>query len=183
MSKALIIYGTRYGATASTSEEMAKIFRQEGLDTQVVDAGKEKIGDISQYNLIVVGSGIQINRWTGAPEKFIKKHQKELVNKKVALFVCCGAASIETQEDEDKSKELKNKYLNEKAAKFGLEPIALGFFGGVYNYNNVPWWAKKAMEADRQRVEASAKQTEPGVYDARNWDVIKAWAKEVAQKV
>jgi len=78
---------------------------------------------------------------------------------------------------------LKNKYLNEKAAKFGLEPIALGFFGGVYNYNKVPWWAKKAMEADRQRVEASAKQKEPGVYDTRNWNIIRGWAKEVAQKV
>jgi len=44
---ALIVYGTRYGAAASTSEEIAKIFRQEGLDTQVVDADKGKIGDLS----------------------------------------------------------------------------------------------------------------------------------------
>lgn len=182
MNKALIVYGTRYGATASTSEEIAKIFRQNGLDTQVVDAEKEKIRDLNGYSLVVVGSGIQINRWTGAPEKFLKKHQKEIANKKVALFVCCGAASTGT-EDAEKAEEFKNKYLNEKAAKFGLEPVALGFFGGVYNFNKVPWWARKAMEADRPRVEASAKQVAPGIYDARNWDAIRSWALELAQKV
>jgi flavodoxin len=30
MSKALIVYGTRYGAAASISEEIAKILGQEG---------------------------------------------------------------------------------------------------------------------------------------------------------
>ncbi len=78
---------------------------------------------------------------------------------------------------------MKRKYLNEKAAQFGLQPIALGFFGGVYNYNKEPWWAKKALEADRPRVEATYKQSEPGVYDTRDWNGIRSWAKELSQKM
>jgi len=31
--KALIVYGTRYGATAGTSEEIAKVLRDEGFIT------------------------------------------------------------------------------------------------------------------------------------------------------
>ena len=64
MNKALIIYGTRYGAAASTSEEIAKIMRQEGLDVCVVDAKEEKLKEITEYDLVVVGSGGTILRRT-----------------------------------------------------------------------------------------------------------------------
>ena len=152
MSKALIVYGTRYGAAASTSEEIANILRQKGLDVEVVNAKEEKVKDIAQYDLIVVGSGIQINRWTGEPEDFLKKHQKELSTKKLALFVCCGSATDKTKPDA--ALKARQKYLEEKAAKYHLQPVALGLFGGIYNYNNVPWYAKKAMNMDRPRVAA-----------------------------
>jgi len=181
VNKALIVYGTRYGAAASTAQEIAKIFRQQGLETTVVDAKLEKIKDISQYSLVVVGSGIQINRWTSEPEKFVKKHQEELTSKKVGLFVCCGSAS-QAPDQAAEAEKMKQKYLDEKAVQLGVQPVALGFFGGVYNYNKEPWWAKKALEADRPRVEATYKQSEPGVYDTRNWAEIRSWARELAQK-
>lgn len=180
MNKALIVYGTRYGAAASTSQEIANILRQKGIETDVVNAKKEKSKDIAKYELVVVGSGIQINRWTSEPEEFLKKFRKQLATKKVALFVCCGSAS-----DKDKpgaAQQAKRKYLEEKAAKYNLHPIALGLFGGVYNYNKVPWYAKKAMQMDRPRVEAAYKETEPGIYDTRDLNAIRAWAEELAKK-
>jgi len=181
MNKVLIVYGTRYGAAASTSEEIAKVLRQEGLDARVVNAKDEKIKDVAEYDLVVAGSGIQIGRWTGEPEAFLKKFQKQLVAKKVALFVCCGSASSEAKPGV--AERARRKYLEEKAAKYGLHPVALGLFGGVYNYNTVPWWAKKGMKADRPRVAAAHKESEPGVYDTRDWEAIRTWAKELAPKV
>jgi menaquinone-dependent protoporphyrinogen oxidase len=178
----LIVYGTRYGAAASTSEEIAKILRHEGVDTQVVDAKKQKIKDILPYQFVIVGSGIQINRWTSEPEDFLKRFKKELATKKLALFVCCGSAALTDSTKIEQAEKMKKKYLDEKAAQIGVQPIALGFFGGVYNYNNEPWWAKKALEADRPRVEATYKQSEPGVYDTRDWNVIRSWVKELSQK-
>ena len=79
--KALIIYGTRFGATTSTSEELAKVLREEGLEVTVVNAKKDKVQDISGYSLIVVGSGMMMDRWTKEPEKFLKKFQKELAKR------------------------------------------------------------------------------------------------------
>jgi menaquinone-dependent protoporphyrinogen IX oxidase len=76
--KVLIVYGTRYGATESTSEEIAKILQGEGLDIRVINAKKEKIKDISGYDLVIVGSGMQMAKWTGAAENFLNKFQKEL---------------------------------------------------------------------------------------------------------
>jgi menaquinone-dependent protoporphyrinogen oxidase len=181
MNKALIVYGTRYGAAASTSEEVAKTLRQEGIETRVVDARKEKAKDVADYDLVIVGSGIQMHRWTGEPEDFLKKHQKELVSKKLALFVCCGSAT--DKEKPELAVKARRRYLEEKAAKYHLQPVALGLFGGIYNYNKMPWFAKKAMNADRPGVEAAYKETEPGIYDTRDLDAIRAWAEELARTV
>jgi len=60
--KVLIVYGTRYGATEGTSEEIARVLRSEGLEVRVANAGKEKIKDISEYDLVIVGSGMQMAR-------------------------------------------------------------------------------------------------------------------------
>ncbi|NLF88748.1 hypothetical protein GX563_07995 [Candidatus Bathyarchaeota archaeon] len=178
MKKALIAFGTRYGATANTAQVISETLRQQGVDVNVVDLKHEKIKDITQYDLVVVGSGIQINRWTGEPEDFLKKHQKTLGVKNLALYVCCGSATTGKQEDFD---DAKRKYLQEKAVKYQLQPVALGLFGGVYNYNKEPWWAKKALEADRPRVEATYKAIEPGIYDTRDLAAIKNWAAELTK--
>jgi menaquinone-dependent protoporphyrinogen oxidase len=186
MTQALIVYGTRHGATASTSETIADILRNEGFDVGVVNAKKDKVKDITEYELVIVGSGIRIGRWTGEPEKFLKKFQKELRKKKVAIFVCCGSAEP-LDPKEDKATVIENartKYLEEKAAKYNLQPVALGLFGGVYDFNNMPWWSKKFMEMVRPQLEAAGvKETKPGLYDTRDWNAICDWAKEVAQTV
>ena len=185
MTKALIVYGTRYGAAASTSETIAETLRQEGFDVKVVNTKEDKVKDITEYELVIVGSGIQIAKWTKEPEKFLKKFQKELANKKVAIFVCCGAAHP-LSEEEEKTKEIEDartKYLEGKAAKYNLQPVALGLFGGIYDFNNMPWWSKKFMGSLKPKLEeAGVKQTKPGVYDTRDLNTIRSWAKEVAQK-
>jgi menaquinone-dependent protoporphyrinogen IX oxidase len=179
LSKALIVYGTRYGATAGTSDEIARILREGGFDVRVINAKEEKVRDISEYELVIVGSGIQINRWTSEPEKFLQKFQKELAKKKVALFVCCGSASQTTDQPEVTTK-ARRKYLDEKAAKYNLQPVALGLFGGVYNFNRWPWWAGKAKPMAKQQLDAAGfKETKPGFYDTRDWNDIRNWAKEL----
>lgn len=195
--KALIVYGTRFGATASTSEEIAKVLRYEGLDVRVVDAKQEKVKDISGYDLIIVGSGMMIDRWTKEPENFLEKFQKELANKKLALFVSSGSQVL--IEHDKKFEEFhfggktnillgneaigraRKKYLEEKAEKYNLHPVALGLFGGVWDYHHMPWWSGKATNAAKPKLEAAGvKEAKPGVYDTRDWDAIRLWAKQLA---
>jgi menaquinone-dependent protoporphyrinogen oxidase len=184
MNKALIVYGTRYGATASTSQEIAATLRKEGIEVQVVNAKEEKVKDIASYDLVIVGSGILINKWTNEPENFLKKFQAELAKKKVGLFVCCGSASEAMNEGKpDVAATARRKYLDEKAAQFNLQPVALGLFGGVYDLNKWPWWAGAAKEAARKQLDAAGFTATDGIYDVRDWAAIRNWAKELAQKV
>jgi menaquinone-dependent protoporphyrinogen oxidase len=184
MKKALIAYGTRYGAAAATADTIADVLKKNGMEVTIVDLKREKINDISDYDLIVVGSGIQINQWTKGPRKFLKKHQKDLTTKKLALYVCCGSARP-LEDKEDKAaviEKAKREYLAEKAAQLGLAPVAMGLFGGVYNFNTMPGILKKAMEQTKPMLEkAGIPQTRPGVYDARDMDAIRNWAAELAR--
>jgi menaquinone-dependent protoporphyrinogen oxidase len=184
MAKALMVFGTRYGATTSTSEVIADALRGEGFDVKVVDAKKEKVQSIGEFNLVLVGSGIAMGKWTGEAEDFIKKHREELTTKKLALFVSCGGATP-LSEGEKRTKEYdfgKKKYLEDKAAEFDLKPIALGYFGGCYNFSKMPWFFKRTLSSIKPKLESAGYKESADGYDLRDINAIKAWAKELSQK-
>lgn len=183
--KVLIVYGTRFGATTGNAEEIANVMHKEGLEVKVVNLKKEKVKDISPYDLIVIGSGMMIGRWTGEPQKFLKRFQAQLANKKVALFVSSGGLKmLELEGKKDEIASTRKKYLEDKAALYNLKPVAMEMFGGVWDLNHIPWWSSMAMKAIKESLEKSGlKETKPGYYDTRDWDVIRSWAKELAKKV
>ena len=182
--KTLIVYGTRYGATAGTSEEIAKALRNEGFDVRVVNAKEEKVDDISEYELIIVGSGMKIDRWTKEPEKFLKKFRKELTKKKVAIFVSSAIQAIyEYEGNTEAMGRAWNKYLEEKAEKYSLVPIAMAIFGGVLPYDKMGWMARKTVGQLWRKFEEAGYKKKNGLYDTRDWDAIRNWTKELARKI
>ncbi|MEJ2240776.1 MAG: flavodoxin domain-containing protein [Candidatus Bathyarchaeota archaeon] len=186
MTKVLIAYGTRYGATEDTSKIITDILRQEDFKVQLINAKKDKIKNIDKFDLIIVGSGIKMGRWTKEPEKFLENFKKELSKKKVALFVCCGSAQPLSQ-GEEKIKEMtdaKRKYLEEKSNQYSLKPIALGFFGGIYDFNKMSWFIRKTMKSLKPKLEeAGFKETKSEQYDTRNLNTIQNWTKDLIKIV
>jgi menaquinone-dependent protoporphyrinogen oxidase len=184
VKQALIVYGTRYGATAGTSEEMAKVLRAEGLEVKVVNAKKEKVKDISAYDLIIVGSGMQMGKWTGEPEDFLKQFQKELAGKKLAIFVSSAAqALIEYEKKSEEIEKARKQYLDDKISKYNLKPVSSVILGGVWDYNQMNFLFKRTLSSFKPRIEASGfKEVQPGLYDTRDWPAIRAWAKGLVTK-
>jgi menaquinone-dependent protoporphyrinogen oxidase len=182
--KVLIVYGTRYGATESTAEEIAKILRGKQLEAKVVNAGKEKVRDISIYDLIIVGSGMQMGRWAGPAEGFLGRFHKELANKKVAIFVSSAAqALIEFEKKDAEIEKARKDYLEAKAEKYGLRPISMVVFGGVWDFNKMFFLFRKTLSSFKPRIEAAGfKELKAGLYDTRDWNVIRAWAEDMAAK-
>ena len=181
--KTLIVYGTRYGATAGTSEEIGKVLREAGFEVKIVDAKKEKIRAITEYELIVVGNGMKFTGWTSEAKGFLRKVTKELANKKLAVFVSSAAQLLyEEKGEQEKMEEAWAKYLVEEIAKYELNPIAMAIFGGWVNPANMGWLDKKMAKFFIEEMEAAGIEGENGVYDTRDWDEIRRWAKELAQK-
>ena len=181
--KALIAYGTRYGATAGASEEVGKILREKGFDVKIANVKEEKIKDISEYDLVVVASGIRMGKWVGEAEDFLKRFQKELEQKKLALFVSTMKTVAEREGKTDEVAESHRIALDDKVVEYALKPMMLGFFGGVMDYNKMGFLMRKTMGWLKPQLEKDGfKETKPGVYDLRNWDEIRNWATELAEK-
>jgi menaquinone-dependent protoporphyrinogen IX oxidase len=179
--KTLIVYGTRYGATAGTSEEIAKVLQAEGFEVKVVNAKENKIKDISLFNLIIVGSGMQFARWTGEVEDFLKRFQKELLQKKVALFISTMKTVTEREGKIEELKKTRRMELEDKVAKYNLQPLSLGFFGGVLDFNKMNIITRRTLGFLRPQLEKDGfKESPPGVYELRDWEEIREWAKELA---
>jgi menaquinone-dependent protoporphyrinogen oxidase len=181
--KTLIVYATRYGATTGTSEEIAKVLREEGIDVKVVNAKEEKIKDISEYDLIIVGSGMQMGKWTSETENFLKTFHKEFAQKKLALFVSSMKSVSEREGKTDDVTNSRKVALEDKVAQYNLQPIALGFFGGVIDFNKMNFIMRRTMGFLKPQLEKDGfKEVHAGVYELRDWDEIRKWARELATK-
>jgi len=181
--KSIIVYGTTFGATKGTSEEIARILREQNLDVKVVNAQDEKVKDISDYELIIVGSSLANCRWNKEAEDFLKKFHKELRNKKLALFVSSVNPIAEREGNTEEIAKLRKIALEDKISKYGLSPIAMGIFGGILNYNKMGFIARKSMEiAFKSRLQSNGfREVEPGVYDLRDWKAIRNWTQELVR--
>ncbi|HUK85095.1 MAG TPA: flavodoxin domain-containing protein [Candidatus Acidoferrum sp.] len=184
-AKTLIVYGSRYGATAGTAEEIAKTLREDGFDVRVANLKEEKIKNISEYELIVVGSGMALGNWVNEAEDFVKNFQKNFDNKKLAIFIS-SLKPVEEKAGKTAAVTRTRKIgLDEKILKYHLKPIMVGFFGGVLDYNKMSFLTRKAMEVGykSQLQKYGFNEGEPGIYDLHNWDEIRSWTRELAQKV
>jgi menaquinone-dependent protoporphyrinogen IX oxidase len=181
--KALIYYGTRYGATKGTSEEIAKILREENFDVRVANAQEEKVKDISEYGLVAVGSGVACGRWVNEVEDFLKKFKKEFENKKIALFVSSVDPIAEREGKTEEVAKMHKINLEDRVSKYGLKPVSMGFFGGIIDFNKMGFLTRKGMEAAFKAPlqKHEFKETAPGAYDLRDWDEIRKWTKELAK--
>ena len=184
MNKVLIVYGTRYGATKGTSDEIALVLKQQNFDVKVVNAKEEKIKDISEYKLIVVGSGMALGNWVNEAEDFVKRFRKELENKKLALFISSLKPIEEKQGKPDLVAKIRKIGLDDKILKYNLKPFSVGVFGGVIDYNKLSFLLRKGMEVGYKSAlqKHGFKEVESGVYDLRDWNEIHNWAKELAEK-
>jgi menaquinone-dependent protoporphyrinogen oxidase len=184
MIKTLLVYDTRYGATQGTAEEIAKTLRQECFDVKIVYAKEEKITDISEYEVVIVGGGLQMNKWTSETEDFLKRFQDVLAHKKVAIFVSSALKSVyEREGKEDEVGKIRKAHLDDRAAKYGLKPIALGLFGGIIDFNKMGMLARRSLGSMKPRFDAAGfKETTAGVYDTRDWDEINSWVKAFVLK-
>src|SRR5512139_4273314 len=83
-NQVLVVYASKYGATAEIAEKIAQVLRQAGLHTDVSVAGRVK--DLTPYKAVVLGSAVYIGKWRKEAEKFLQANEKALVERQVWLF-------------------------------------------------------------------------------------------------
>jgi len=174
--RVLVCYGSRHGSTAEISERITEILRSRGADVDLIDLKKEKVKDIKDYTLIVIGSGIQMGKWTKEALRCIKNHRETLSQKKVAIFVSCMSAS-----QPDKCNTARREYLEKVTHDFPeINPISMGLFGGLIDSTRGNFMTKTIMQALAKSL-VENDEDPPERIDLRDWEQIRIWAQALIE--
>jgi len=102
--KTVIVYASSHG----TTQKVANIIREK-LDSTTVETfnlkSKQSI-DLSNYETVIIGGSIHAGSIQSEVKKFIKENTIALMQKKVALYLCCMNEAEELKEFETNYPEL-----------------------------------------------------------------------------
>jgi menaquinone-dependent protoporphyrinogen oxidase len=171
---ALVAFGTRYGSTERVAAEIASALTSKGIEAKVLDLRSKKKESVNSYQLVVIGSGINIGAWSKEAQRFLEENKDDLKGKKVALFACCGDVEFKKEQ----AAEWKQKYVTEVGTRYGIEPLSTALFGGVLDFEQYGFLVKAILKNTKKTIEErGADPSKP--YDFRNWEEIREWAKSL----
>ena len=163
MALVLVAYATRYGSTAETARKLADCLNREGVRVEVRAVGE--VTDLREYDGVVLAAALYIGRLHKEARHFLASWHEELARLPVALLV---PGPVEAQEKQFQSAE---EQLDRELARVPwLHPVARKVVGGKWDPARLQFpfnWTMKKIPAS----------------DARDWNVVDAWAHEVAGKL
>ncbi|MCG7844185.1 MAG: hypothetical protein MIO90_01985 [Methanomassiliicoccales archaeon] len=172
----LVAFGTRYGSTEKVALEIASFLRRMEHQVEILDLRLPHDIELDHYDLIVIGSGIVYGSWSEGALRFLEKNSKALIEKKLAMFVCCGDLML----DPSRADEYRQRYLRNVADRYGLRPIDMGLFGGVLDFSKYSFLVKGILKVDDHGGSDPEQSNNPSaVYDLRDWAAILRWASEL----
>lgn len=177
-SQVLICFGSRYGSTAEISERIADVLRGHDVSVDVVNLKNERVNDLERYDLAVIGSGIQMGKWTKEALKFIKKHRDTLSRMKVALFVSCLSAA-----EPGKCTQARREYLEFVSLDFpDIQPVSMSLFGGLVDSTRGNFVTRPIMRAVIRSMTESDDDTTPERIDMRDWEQVRLWGESLYEQ-
>jgi len=161
--KVLVTYATWAGSTREVAEEIARVLQAEGLAVDVKPA--RTVRGLAEYTAVVLGSAARMGNLNKEAAGFIKKQQVALETKPLAAFVVC----LSMKDDTEENRALAGGYLETILKDTHIKPVSVGLFAGALIIEKLKFPMKFFMaKADFEKG------------DFRDWDKIRAWAKETA---
>src|SRR3990172_9273080 len=149
--KTLVAYITKGGATGDAANIIVNTLRDKsGLQVDLVDLRKQPKPDVTPYSNIVVGGGVRAAKVYKEALNFV---EQDLSGKRVAFFVCSGAAGNPLRHDE-----VTEKYITKGLAVYNVQLVSKEAFGGC------------------MRILGKS------LFDRRDPAKIQAWAEELGKK-
>jgi len=185
MTRVLIAYGSRHGATRGIAERIAHVLEREGIDSLVKPADRIEI--IEDVDAFVIGSGVYMGSWLKEPLEFLERESHLLASKPTWLF-SSGPLKGSTKND-PRADPLESalgpsegpgsgghRRVAELAAVIGVREHRV--FYGAFDPADPP----KAMSERLVRMMPGSKGILPPG-DFRDWENVEAWAREIATRL
>ena len=162
-TRVLVVYATKYGATAGIAEKIGEVILQAGLQTDVLPT--DSVNDLAPYKAIVLGSAVYVGQWRKEAVAFLENNEKTMAKLPVWFF-----SSGPTGEGDPV--QLMQGWRFPEA----LQPIAdrvqprdTAFFHGALDMTKLSLAEKLLIKGIKAPVG-----------DSRDWDAIASWATAIA---
>jgi menaquinone-dependent protoporphyrinogen oxidase len=161
MSRILVAYGSKHGATEEIAEAVAGELRSGGHTVDCVAA--ENAEGIASYDAAVVGSAVYMGRWRPDARRLLRRSAGPLSEHPLWLFSSgpCGQADPSFAAPPG---------LERRAKRLGAREHVV--FGG-----RIP--SEPGNFIERSMASKSA----PEHRDLRDWDAIRSWAAAIARSI
>lgn len=193
--RVLVAYASNAGSTADVAKAIATELALTGAPVETRPVAELADSDLSSYAAVVLGAPMILG-WHRGAEKFLKAHRGELAKTRVALFAT-AMTMTETGEPvpgqtpvfidpklpkpsrqpgrlgiKERFTTLEH-YLGPIRKSAGdLRPVSIAFFRGKLDFGRL-----RFLQMLFVMLIVGA---QPGDY--RNWDAIRAWARELPAK-
>ena len=186
MRRALIVYASRHGATAGIAERIGEVLRSNAVDAVVLPATENL--DQRDFDAYVVGSGVYMGSWLKDGIEYLERNVETLKTRPTWLFssgpIPNSSKEVPLDEDPyggalgpaDGPGSGGRKRIERVAELIGVRDHKI--LQGAYDPNDPP----KAISERLARMMPAVKSILPEG-DFRQWDVIDAWATEIADAI
>ncbi|MEI2688639.1 MAG: flavodoxin domain-containing protein [Anaerolineae bacterium] len=161
--RVLVVYATKYGATAGIAEKIGQVLGEAGLAVDIQRAGQA--GDPAAYQAVVLGSAVYIGKWRKEAANYLKAHEGALAQRPVWIF---SSGPLGEGDAAEQAGDLGfPKALRPIAERINVRDNAI-FFGAVdrAKLNPLERWMLNKVQSP--------------IGDFRDWDAIAAWAAGIA---
>ena len=184
IKKILIAYGTRYGSTEEISQEIAKTLKKKGLEPELYNLGEEKTKkwpNVDEFDGVMIGTSLKVNSWKKQVKNYVNKYRDQLKKKNLAVFTC-GAYAIGAP------KEAYDDIAKRLLEDFELEADIYDAFGGVLDFSENSKVGRAGRGVLKLVAMGFSKEFNmefdmEGSNDYRDWDKIRSFAENFAEKL
>ena len=142
--KTLIVYGTNYG----TAEKVAKAIKDKISDqVEIVNIKKDSVPNLSEFNKIVIGSGVKIGMIKKELKSWMNNNCDEIISKKLFLFLCASTT---------KAEEIEKIWSTNYPKKILSSAITKISVGGVLDFNKMGFFDKLIIKKVTGQNESSS---------------------------
>jgi len=132
-------------------------------------------GGISDYDNVIIASGVKYGKWTKNAQKYLSN---DFGDKKVAVFISSAYAG-ETELYKHAYENYLVKVIEEVP---NLKPVVIAAFGGRIPKDELPKFAKGPKKLLPKIASGQIlTRLHENQYDNRDWDKIREWAHEVGK--
>jgi menaquinone-dependent protoporphyrinogen oxidase len=166
MSKILVAYASRAGATGEVAEVISQVLCDAGATVDVRQA--KDVADLSAYRAVVLGSAIYMGSWMADATDFVEKHRVTLNQVPLATFT----VSMLMVDRPAEYQQLIATHFTNSEQQPRLQPVSNVIFAGRIDYSKLSFFYRTIAKMMKAKEE-----------DKRDWPTIRAWAGTLAAQL